>query len=78
MNCQQKVEFHPGTASARESSTSWLAEACKGQGQRDSSAKSRARAMTVKDEVIFIPIAAPREAPCGADNVIYCWRNATT
>lgn len=37
-----------------------------------SSAKSRAHIMIFEGEVIFIPIVAPLEASCGADNFIYC------
>lgn len=41
-------------------------------------AQSRARVLLFKDEVDFIPIPAPGAAPAGADNAVYCWRDAAT
>lgn len=41
-------------------------------------AKSGAHILMFKDEVIFIPITAAPEAPCGADNIIYGWHSAPT
>lgn len=78
MNCQQKVGFHPGTASAREGAPAGGPMLAKDKGSMISFAKRRARARGVKDEVIFIPVTAPAEAPCGANNIICCWHDATT
>lgn len=78
MNCQQKVGFHPGTAAAREGAPAGGLMLAKDTESVISSAKRRAGAGRGRDEVIFIPVAAPAEAPCGANNVIYRWRGATT
>lgn len=79
MNCQQKVEFHPGPAPAPalECYTSWPGGVCKARRQDDFMCQKQGLGQDSKDEVIFIHTTAPPEVPSRAEHFIYCWHAAT-